>query len=114
MASNNISVRAVFETERTLASTSFNSAYQVVGTALTENPVIIIFDNQTDVDVPLSVDGVNTWKTFEAGEALVLDLRANHGIASNYTFDLGIQFYTNAAVGTSGSFRISILNARTS
>lgn len=113
MASNNISIRAGFETERALASTSFNSGYQVIGPVLAENPVVIIFDNQTDVDVPISVDAANTWKTFVPGEAIVLDLRANHGIASNFTCDLGVQFYTNAAVGTSGSFRISTIYART-
>ncbi len=74
--------------------------------------MVIVFDNQSDVAVPISVDGVNIWKTFSAGEAFVLDLRANHGIASNYTIDLGTQFSTNAAVGTTGGFRISIVYAR--
>lgn len=108
----NNSQRCQFETERSRASTTFTGSYLNIGSALTKNPVIIIFDNQTDVDVPLSIDGTNTWKTFSAGEALVLDLRANHGIAANFTFDIGTQFQTNAAVGTTGSFRISIINAR--
>ena len=108
----NISQRVGFDTERTLAATSFTGAYQAIGTPLTENPVVIIFDNQTDVSVPLSVNGTSIWKTFSAGEAFVLDLRANHGIASNYTMDEGTRFFTNAAVGTSGSFRISLIYAR--
>src|SRR5205085_2258145 len=108
----NTSQTVGFETERSLAATSFNSTYQNIGTPLTDNPVVIIFDNQTDVSVPLSVDGVNTWKTFSAGEAFVLDLRANSGIAANYTIPIGTQFKTNAAVGTTGSFRISIIDAR--
>lgn len=109
---SNISQRVGFDVERSLAATSFNGTFQYIGTGITENPVLIIFDNQTDVDVPISVDGVNIWKTFEAGEALIMDLRANHGIAANYTIDLGTRFSTNAAVGTSGSFRISINYAR--
>jgi len=112
MASDNVKQRVGFDTEKALAATSFDSTYQNIGTSLTVNPVVIVFDNQTDVDVPLSVDGVNTWKTFSAGEAFVLDLRTNRGIASNYTIDLGTQFQTNAAVGTSGSMRISIVYAR--
>jgi hypothetical protein len=112
MGNNNISQRVGFDTERALAATSFNGTFQFVGSALTENPVVIVFDNQSDVSVPLSVDGVNTWKTFSAGEAFVLDLRANHGMASTYTIDLGTRFSTNAAVGTTGSFRISINFAR--
>lgn len=109
---NNLSQRVGFDTERSLAATSFNGTYQNIGSALTQNPVVIVFDNQTDVAVPLSVDGANTWKTFSAGEAFVLDLRANHGNAANYTIDIGTQFSTNAALGTSGSFRISIIYAR--
>lgn len=107
-----ISQRLGFDTERSLAATSFNGTYQAIGSALTVNPVIIIFDNQTDVSVALSVDGTNTWKTFSSGEAMLLDLRANHGIAPDYTIDIGTLFQTNAALGTTGSFRISIVYAR--
>lgn len=112
MTNGNKDQRVGFETERSLAGTSFNSTFQNIGTALTTNPMVIIFDNQTDVAVPLSIDGVNVWKTFSVGEAFVLDLRANNGIAANYTMDIGTQFSTNAAVGTTGSFRISLIYAR--
>lgn len=108
----NYTCRVAFDTERSLASTSFNGAFQNIGTALTVNPVVIVFDNQTDVAVPISVDGVNIWKTFSAGQAFVLDLRANSGNAKDWAIDVGTQFSTNAAVGTSGSFRISINFAR--
>jgi hypothetical protein len=75
------------------------------------NPVIIIFDNQGANAVEISVDGgTTTWKTFTAGEALVLDLRAAHGLAANYTFDVGTTF---TATGTSGdSFSISYIYAK--
>lgn len=112
MANSNVSQRAGFDTERSLAATSFTGVMQAIGTALTVNPVMIIFDNQTDVAVPISIDGTNIWKTFSAGEALVLDMRSNHGIAENFLIDLGTLFQTNAAVGLSGSFRISIIYAR--
>lgn len=109
---SNVSQRVGFDTERARAATSFTSSYLTIGTAFTQNPVIVTFDNQTDVAVPLSVDGTNTWMTLAAGEAFVLDLRSNHGMASNYTIDIGTQFYTNAAVGTTGSIRISNTYAR--
>lgn len=109
---SNSSIRVGFDTERARAATTFNGTFLNIGSALTVNPVIMIFDNQTDVEVPVSVDGVNIWKTFSAGEAFVWDLRANNGIAANYTVDIGTQFSTNAAVGTSGSFRISVNYAR--
>ena len=109
----NVSQRAdLTDPERTRAATTFNGTYQTIGSTLTSNPVIVVFDNQTDVDVPLSVTGSSTWKTFSAGEAFVLDMRANHGIASNFTLDIGTQFTTNATIGTSGSFRISVINTR--
>lgn len=75
------------------------------------NPVIIIFDNFGTNAAEVSVDGgTTTWKTFPAGEALVLDLRAAHGIASNYTFDLGTVF---TITGTAGDqFSISYIYAR--
>lgn len=107
----NISQRAFPDTERSLASTSFDGTDQNIGTALNFNPVIMIFDNQTDVEVPLYVQGI-LFKTFGSGDVFVLDMRSNDGKAANYTFDLNTQFSTNASVGTSGSFRISILFAR--
>lgn len=76
---------------------------------LTECPAIIIFDNQSTVAVKISFDdGTTTWKTFSAGEALVLDLRANHGIATNFTFDKGTRISGN---GASGDFSVSYLYA---
>jgi hypothetical protein len=107
----NLSQRATPEAERSLAATSFNGSAQNIGTALVYNPVIMIFDNQTDVAVPLLVNNV-LWHTFSAGQSLVLDMRGNKGMAANFTFSIGDQFSTNASVGTSGSFRISTLYAR--
>lgn len=73
-------------------------------------PVIIIFDNQGDDDVEISIDnGRSTWRTFPAGEALVLDMRAARGLAANFTFDEGTAFYGN---GASGNFSISYLYAK--
>ncbi len=108
----NISQRMGWDTERSRASSTFNGTFLTIGTAITVNPVTIIFDNQTDVAVPISVDGINIWKTFSPGQAMILDCRANHGIATDWTPDLGTQFSTNASVGTRDSFRISINYAR--
>mgnify|MGYP005609221763 FL=1 len=107
---SNISQRANFETERS-RSAAFSGSFQTLGSALTAMPVIAIFDNQSTVSVEVSDDGANTWKTFSAGAALVLDFRANHGIASNFTIDVGTQFYVKGTGGT-GAFRLSILSAR--
>ena len=85
-------------------------SFTLIGTLL-YNPVIIIFDNQsTTASVAISTDGgTTTWRTFPAGEALILDLRAAHGLAPNYTFAIGTSFYGNGAAGT---FSISYVYAQ--
>ncbi len=81
----------------------------VIGTLLF-NPVIIIFDNQGEASVAISTDGGDTtWRTFPAGEALVLDLRAAHALAANFTFSIGTSFSGN---GASGTFSISYVYAK--
>lgn len=107
MSINN-SQRAKFAAELTAVMTGSSV---VIGTLLF-NPVIIIFDNQGTVPIAISVDdGDTTWRTFPAGEALVLDLRAASGVAPNYTFDIGTTFSGN---GASGTFSISYIYAKNS
>src|SRR5260221_12627845 len=96
-----IAVRALPDTERSLAG-PFSGVAQNIGTVLTVNPVIIVFDNQSSVAVQVSFGGI-AWKTFAAGEALVLDMKTNSGSAATFTFDLGTQFSLIATAGT-GSF----------
>lgn len=107
MSNNSISCFA--DTERTVTG-PFTGSFQTLGSVLSVNPIIMILDNQSDVDVEVSTDGTNTWKTFSAGEALVLDMRANNGLAANFTFPISTQFYVRGTAGT-GSFRLSILYA---
>jgi hypothetical protein len=88
---------------------TMTGSFSNIGTLLFQ-PVIIIFDNQGTVPVAISTDGgTTTWRTFPAGEALVLDLRGNHGIASNFTFPVGTVFSGN---GASGTFSISYVYAK--
>lgn len=102
----NLSRYAELATELTIDTSTINGAtYTIIGT-LTENPVQIIFDNQSDTAVELSNDNANTWHTFPEGEALVLDMRGNHGIADNYTFRKNMSFYAKGTAGT-GNFSIS-------
>lgn len=81
----------------------------LIGT-LIASPTIIIFDNQGAASITITINDVE-WKTFPAGEALVLDMRGNHGIAPNYTFDTGTTFTGN---GASGDFSIAYLYAKNS
>ena len=92
-------------------SAVMNGTNLLIGT-LTQNAVVLIFDNQGTVPVQIFVNGTNAanlWRTFPAGEALTLDLRANHGIAVNYTPSIGTTFFGN---GASGTFSISFIYAQ--
>lgn len=92
--------RLIFDVERVGAP---GGAFAALGTELLYVPGIMILDNKSAADVQVSVDGVNTWKTFAAAEALVLDLRGNDsGIA------VGTQFYIKGA--GAGTFNLSLLN----
>jgi hypothetical protein len=102
----NISQIAVCAPE--LAAT-MSGSWVAIGT-LIQPPVQIIFDNQGTVDVAISIDGGSTtWRTFPAAEALVLDMRGNHGVAPNFTFPIGTSFSGN---GASGVFSISYTYAQ--
>lgn len=82
--------------------TAMTGSNVLVGTLL-HVPVKLILDNQSTTPVVLSIDvgGLGNqvqWKTFSAGEALVLD-------DDIYTFPSGTSFYGNGAAN--GNFSIS-------
>lgn len=81
---------------------AMTGAPATIGTLL-YSPVKIIFDNQSTSPVVLSVNvggsgSLVQWKTFSAGEALVLD-------DDMYTFPIGTVFSGNGAAA--GNFSIS-------
>lgn len=109
MTINNITSSLIaLDSERTLTG-PFTGVAQLIGSALTVNPKIIIFDNQSTVEVAVGNTASMTWKTFAPGQALVLDNTANHGKPNDFTFAIGTQFYGTGTGGT-GSFRISIVH----
>ena len=113
MGINNSQV-CIFATEMTA---TVSGAVIPVATAagiagLAQNPVMLIFDNQGTVPIAIYVNGTaaeNLWRTFPGGEALVLDMRGNSGIAPNFTPATGTTFFAN---GASGTFSISYTYAQ--
>ena len=81
--------------------TAMTGSQVAIGTLL-HNPVKLILDNQSTSTVVLSIavggGGAVQWKTFSAGEALILD-------DDMYAFPVGTTFYGNGAA--TGSFSIS-------
>ncbi len=107
MGINNSQV-CLFGTE--LSATMSGSAV-LIGT-LTVNPVHLVFDNQGTASVAIYINGTaasNLWRTFTGGEAIILDMRANSGVAPNFTPQAGTTFYGN---GASGTFSISYTSAQ--
>lgn len=79
---------------------AMTGAPATIGTLL-YTPVKIVLDNQSTSSVVLSINvggGLVQWKTFTAGEALVLD-------DDMYTFPVGTIFSGNGAA--TGSFSIA-------
>lgn len=110
VGSGNLSQTAVFQNE--LAATMTGS-FTLIGTVVS-SPVILIFDNQGEASIQIAIGPASSpppsavWRTFPAGEAMILDLRANNGNAPNFTVSAGTSFWGN---GTSGTFSISYLTA---
>ena len=104
-----IGARVVFDTERSVTG-PFTGIAQNLGTPLTAAAVLIIMDNQSSVAVQVVVNG-NVWKTFSAGEALVLDLRGNAAHAPTFAADANTQFQVIGTAGA-GSFFLSVLYAK--
>jgi hypothetical protein len=101
----NLSRLAELGEELIIDSAGLTGSADLIGTLL-HNPVHIVFDNQSTVAISIGNKEDEVWHTFPAGEALVLDMRANHGIADNYTFRQGMSFFATGAAGT-GDFSIS-------
>ena len=109
MSNCNMSQRCGWPNE---LSAAMDGSTDLIG-ALQFNPVVMFFDNQSTSPVAISVNdpsGATVWRTFTAGEAIALDCRANHGIASNFTPSIGDTFYGTGTTGT-GNFSISYVFA---
>lgn len=105
--SANISCIAEMEEELSIDTSGLTGGWDLIGT-LQEHPIHIIFDSQSDVSVEIGNDATKTWKTFEAGTAIILDMRSNHGKADNMAFRKGMKLYAKGTAGAAGKyFKIS-------
>lgn len=109
MTNGIMDIKLAFDTELSLSAASFTGSAVLVGT-LTNNPIMILFKNQTSVPAFLSTGDATKGTTMAIGEEIILDCRANHGEAKNMTFPIGTSFFVTAAAGT-GAFKISVLYA---
>jgi hypothetical protein len=102
--------RLAFDTELSLAASTFTGAAQFLGT-LTNEPVMLLIKNQTSISVFFADNpGSTKGTTMAVGEEIILDCRANSGRATNMGFSINTSFYVTGAAGT-GSFKVSVLYA---
>lgn len=106
---SNLSQVARFSEEIQIDAATFTGSFQVLD-PLPKAPVVLIIQNDTTVTVTMSQDGVLNALTLVSGTKLVLDMRANHGIAPNWTFGEGINFFVKGTAGT-GLFKIATIFA---
>lgn len=99
-----------FDTEMNVTA-PFSGVAQLLGT-LSNEPVVILFKNQSTVSVFVADNNGSTkGTTMVAGETFVLDCRANKGNAINMGFGIGTSFFVTGTGGT-GAMKISILYAK--
>lgn len=109
MSNPYIGARVGFDTERTLSG-PFTGVAQSLGIPTAFPALLMVIDNQSTVAVQFVVNGA-VWKTFPAGEALVLDLRGNAAHAPTFAADANTQFQI-IGTGGAGNFSLAILYAR--
>ena len=104
-----MSTRAEFQARRDRDSSTFDNSYQTLGIALTDPSVLVLIQNNSNVDVDLSTDGV-TDHSFVAKSSFVLfDLRANRGHSYDLAFAKEVQFYIKGAAAGSGDVMLTVI-----
>jgi hypothetical protein len=106
--SQNLSIRMLPEALRSLAAGSISATYAGIGTAF-QNPVRIFhLQNQTDVGLTFSWDGLTDNVYLPAGAFLLLDVTSNSSLpAGAIYFGQGQRLYVKGSP-TTGSVYLSI------
>jgi len=95
--------------ELTIDTATISGTPSVIG-VLAENPVMIVFDNQSTTSVGISNSTDFVWRTFPPGEGIILDMVANKGLADTFTFKVGTTIYATGTAGV-GNFSVSFIFA---
>lgn len=106
--------KAVFQTLKSIDTSTFTGSYQAVGSALTYPARIMVMVNGSDRAVTVSFDGINDNAYFGASNATPQEF--NFGTArgtSSDALDLpqGTQIYAKGTAGGTGIFAVSVVSA---
>lgn len=110
MAYNN---RLIVDPRRVLAFGAIGAAYAAIGAAVATPVRIFILTNLTDVDVDVSVDGVNDHFILPTNTFKLIDITANKVRDDGFFLREGTIFYIKQTVGapTLGSVYVEIIRA---
>ena len=105
--------RAQFEAVRELAFGSISGTYAALGTALTENSRITCICNSTDVDIYISVDGINNNFRLASNSFRLIDFSTNKIRDDGLFVAKGTLFYAKQAAGgpTRGNVWLEVISA---
>lgn len=95
--------RAKLDEVRELAFGGIGAAYAALGTPLTDHARIVRFVNSTNVEVYISVDGVNNYIRMSAGSFVLYDFSTNRIQDDGLFVSIGTQFYVKQVSGAPAS-----------
>jgi len=92
-------ISAQAEPLRTVAFGGIGAAYAVLGAPLANPSRLIIFTNDTDADVTVSLDGVDDHFIILKQSFKLLDIATNKSVQDGFYFRQGTQFYQKRTAG---------------
>lgn len=103
----NLVGRLAFEPQRSLAFGGISAVYAKVGTPFANPIKILVLQNQTNVAVTFSLDGINDTITLASNSSIILEVAANRTTKNSFFIGQGTQVWVNGTAATSGSVFIS-------
>lgn len=101
---SDIRIRLLPETERTIDSATFNGTFLAIGTPITNPSRMLIFVNNSLVNVKISWDGVNNHFTLLPGATVIFDEQSNSVPDAEFVTAAQTQFYAKGAASTGSVF----------
>lgn len=104
--------RVQFDAVRELAFSGISGSYATVGTPLTDHARIINFNNSTNVDIYISLDGTTNNLRLAANTFQLFDFSTNKIQDDGLFVPIGTQFYAKQVSGApaSGTVWIEVIS----
>ncbi len=107
---SNLSIRMLFEPQRSLAFGSIGAGYMGVGTAVDHPIRQFIIQNLTDATLQFSFDGINDHFPLPSNGLLIDDVTSNRGKGDYFAIAEGTRLYVKQlGVATSGAVYFTVM-----